>query len=274
MLLDDTSLKTLQSRLTELLHRVHLICEENGIRYTMMGGTLIGAIRHKGFIPWDDDIDIGMPYEDYKKFIGVVSSQKYEGLAFGIPGKTEDYFQTFVKVFDTTTTLKENNRTKSKPKGIFIDVFPLTYVGDSKYEIFLNVRKFRFWRDILTRKDFHLSKGLFAVVEWIYILLGKFVSKDFALNKIYAHYETLALRKTSLMADLDGNNKGIVPAYLFEEFALYDFEEFQFYGMKKADEYLWRVFGDYMQLPPEDKRVPHHIEYIDLNKSYLDRAFD
>lgn len=270
MVLDDFSLKALQSRLTELLHRVHLICEENGIRYTMMGGTLIGAIRHKGFIPWDDDIDIGMPYEDYKKFIGVVTSQKYEGLAFGIPGKTEDYFQTFVKVFDTTTTLKENNRTKSKPKGIFIDVFPLTYVGDSKYEIFLNVRKFRFWRDVLTRKDYHLCKGLFILVEWIYVLLGKFFSVDLSLKRIHAHCEKLASKKTLMMADLDGSNKGIVPACLFDEFVLYSFGEYQFYGVKNADEYLTRVFGNYMALPPESKRTPHHIEFMDLNKSYLD----
>lgn len=270
MLLDDTSLKTLQSRLTELLRRVHLICVENGIRYTMMGGTLIGAIRHQGFIPWDDDIDIGMPYEDYKKFIGVVTSQKYEGLAFGIPGKTEDYFQTFVKVFDTTTTLKENNRTKSKPKGIFIDVFPLTFVGDTKYEVFCNVRKFRFWRDILTRKDLRLNSGWFLLVEWVYILLGKLVSSSKAIKKINILNEHLSKKKRTFMADLDGSNKGIVPAYLFDEFTLYAFENYRFYGMKRADEYLRRVFGDYMTLPPKDQRTPHHIEFMDLNKSYLD----
>ena len=268
--LDGDSLKQLQSRLTKLLQRVHSICVENCIRYTMMGGTLIGAVRHQGFIPWDDDIDIGMPYEDYKKFIEVVTSHKYEGLAFGIPGKTEDYYQVFVKVFDTTTTLKENNRTKSKPKGIFIDIFPLTYVGNTKCEIFFNVRKFRFWRDVLTRKDFHLREGWFILVEWIYILLGKFLSADLSLNRISVHYEKLALKKTLMMADLDGNNKGIVPAYLFDEFALYDFEGHQFYGMKHADEYLQRVFGDYMKLPPENQRTPHHIEFLDLNKSYLD----
>lgn len=270
MLLDDASLKTLQSRLTELLRRVHLICVENGICYTMMGGTLIGAIRHQGFIPWDDDIDIGMPYEDYKKFIAVVTSHKYEGLAFGIPGETEDYFQTFVKIFDTTTTLKENNRTRSKPKGIFIDVFPLAFVGDTRWEIFYNVRKFRFWRDVLTRKDYHLCKGWFFLVEWIYILLGKFLSTDFSLKRIRSHYEKLASKKTMMMADLDGNNRGIVPAYLFDEFTLYDFGNYQFYGMKRADEYLRRVFGDYTKIPPENQRIPHHIEFMDLNKSYLD----
>ena len=254
----------------DLMQKIHLICVENNIRYTMIGGTMIGAVRHQGFIPWDDDIDIGMPYEDYKKFIAVATSRKYEGLAFGIPGETEDYFQTFVKVFDTTTTLKENNRTKSKPKGIFIDVFPLAFVGNTKWEVFYNVRKFRFWRDVLTRKDYHLCKGWFFLVEWIYILLGKFLSTETSLKRIHTHYEKLASKKTLMMADLDGNNKGIVPAYLFNEFTLYDFENYQFYGMKRADEYLRWVFGDYMKLPPENQRTPHHIEFMDLNKSYLD----
>lgn len=270
MVLDDFSLKALQSRLTKLLHRVHLICVENDIRYTMMGGTLIGAIRHQGFIPWDDDVDIGMPYEDYKKFIDVVTSHKYEGIAFGIPGKTDGYFQTFVKIFDTTTTLKENNRTKSKPKGIFIDVFPLISVGNTKCEIFFNVRKFRFWRDVLTRKDYRLCKGWFLLVEWIYVLLGEFLSADLSLKCIHALYEKMAAKKTLMMADLDGNNKGIVPAYLFDDFSLYSFGSYQFYGIKKAEEYLNRVFEDYMTLPPVEKRKPHHIEYLDLSKSYLE----
>lgn len=271
MVLNDSLLKALQSRLTNLLLRVHLICEENNIRYTMMGGTLIGAIRHQGFIPWDDDIDIGMPYEDYKKFIDVITSQKYEGIAFGIPGKTEDYYQTFVKVFDSTTTLKENNRTKSKPKGIFIDIFPLTFVGNTKYEIFWNIRRFHFWRDILTRKDYRLHKGWFILVEWIYVLLGKFFSADLSLKRIRTLYEELAVKKTLMMADLDGNNKGIVPAYLFDDFTLYSFESYQFYGIKMAKEYLNRVFGDYMTLPPIEKRKPHHIEYLNLNKPYLEK---
>ena len=268
--LDEDLLRKLQSRLMDLMQKVHQICAENNIHYTMMGGTLIGAIRHHGFIPWDDDVDIAMPYVDYKKFIEVVTSHKYEDLAFGIPGKTEDYYQAFVKVFDTTTTLKENNRTKSKPKGIFIDVFPLIFVGNTRWEIFRNVRKFRFWRDVLTRKDLHLNSGWFILVEWMYILLGKLVSSSKAISKIRKQYEQLNKKETTYMADLDGTNKGIVPAYLFDDFSLYSFGPYQFYGIKKAEEYLNRVFGDYMTLPPVEKRVPHHIEYLNLDKPYLE----
>ena len=207
MLLDDKTLFDLQSRLMDLMQKVHSICVENDIHYTMMGGTLIGALRHQGFIPWDDDIDIGMPYEDYEKFVKIVASHKYEGLSFGIPGKTDDYYQAFVKVFDTNTTLMENNRTKSKPKGIFIDVFPITHVGNSKLQAYWNVRIHRFWRDILTRKDLHLCQGLFILVEWIYIFLGKVIPANFAIKKIYARYAKLSKKKTLLAADLDSGRQ-------------------------------------------------------------------
>ena len=270
MVLDEVSLKKLQARLMDLMQKIHIICVENNIRYTMIGGTMIGAVRHQGFIPWDDDIDIGMPYDDYKKFIDVVSSHNYEGLAFGIPGVTEDYFQTFVKVYDTNSTLRECKRIKSKAKGIFVDVFPLSYVGNSWLGGYCNARIFRFWRDILLRKDFHLSSGYFVLVEWIYILLGYFIPASKTIAKINALYERLQKKKSAYMADLDGYKEGIVPAYLFDNFILFSFGSYHFYGVKNADEYLTRVFGDYMTLPPVEKRKPHHIEYLNLNRSYLD----
>lgn len=270
MELTEQSLKQLQDKLTDLMKRVHDICVNNNIHYTMMGGTLIGALRHHGFIPWDDDIDIAMPYEDYKKFKQLVKNHKFENLAFGIPAESEIYCQDFIKVYDTTTTLMENNRVKSKPKGIFIDVFPLANVGNTKIGAYYELRVHRFWRDILMRKDLQLWHGWFILVEWIYILLGKFISAKYIVNRIESRYEKLNRKKTYFMSDLDGTIKGIVPAYLFDEFTLYDFENYQFYGMKRADEYLRWVFGDYMKMPPENQRTPHHIEFMDLNKSYLD----
>lgn len=252
------------------MKRVHDICEENGIRYTMMGGTLIGALRHKGFIPWDDDVDIAMPYDDYKRFKKLVSEKKFENLAFGVPAESEIYCQDFIKVYDTTTTLMENNRVKSKPRGIFIDVFPLVCVGDSKLKALYELRVHRFWRDILMRKDLQLRKGWFVLVEWIFILLGKVVSAKFIVDHIEKRYERLNKKNYKYSTDLDGTVKGIVPSYIFDDFVLYEFGEYRFYGMRKADEYLKRVFGDYMELPPENKRTPHHIEYMDLNKSYLE----
>lgn len=264
-----SELRKLQLRLAELMNEVHKICVANNIRYTMMGGTLIGALRHKGFIPWDDDIDIAMPYDDYKRFVDIAFSMKHEWIAFDLAGKTEDYYMAFIKAYDTRTSFRENGRKKSKTKGVFIDIFPMSYVGNTQMQAVKEIRIHRFWRDILTRKDYIYGKGLFVLVEWIYVLLGKLFSVKYLMRRITNQYERLKHR-TALISDLNGTLNGIVPSRLFDEFAFYDFEGYKFYGVKNADEYLRLVFGDYMKLPPEDKRVPHHIEYMDLNKSYLD----
>ena len=116
-----------------------------------------------------------------------------------------------------------------------------------------------------------MCKGWFLLVEWIYVLLGKFLSADLSLKRIRTLYEKLATKKTLMMADLDGNNKGIVPAELFDDFCLYKFGGYQFYGIKRAEEYLQRVFGNFMTLPPKEKRKPHHIDYLDLTKGYIER---
>lgn len=266
----DCQLRSLQLRITQVCQEVHKICVTNNIRYSMIGGTLIGALRHKGFIPWDDDIDIAMPYDDYVRFKDLVFRTKHEWLTFDLAGYSEDYFSPFIKAYDSRTTFAEHGRQKTKPRGVFIDIFPLTYVGNCKLRAIWELRKHKTWRDLLTRRNYVHGMGLFVLVEWIYIFLSRFFSAEYLIKKINEQHEELNKKRTYYISDLDGTMAGIVPSRLFDEFCLYDFEGYKFYGMKNADEYLRLVFGDYMKLPPEEKRIPHHIEYMDLNKSYLD----
>lgn len=260
----DNNQVAFHHRLAVMMNEIHKICVDNDINYTMIGGTLIGALRHKGFIPWDDDIDIGMTYDEYKKFTRVVFQLKHEWLVFDLAGITEDYYCPFIKAYDKRTTLLESNR--DNPKGIFIDIFPFVYAGNTKEEALNEYRIHRFWQSLLRRKGYHFSTG--ALRESILTMMAKCFSVTFLMKKINKHYEKLNESQKYYISDMDGTEKGIVPSCLFSDYCLYQFEEFKFMGISKAHEYLTLDFGDYMQLPPIEKRQPHHFLYLNLDLPY------
>lgn len=129
----------LQKKLVDILSWFHNLCNNNNLNYYAIGGTALGAIRHGGFIPWDDDIDVGMPRTDYEKFIKIANkySKKY---AIEYPGINKDFLYPYAKIYDTQTTLIENKRYKIK-RGIYIDVFPLDGIGNTKKESLKNFKK-------------------------------------------------------------------------------------------------------------------------------------
>lgn len=267
MELDENILNEFHARLCDLMQHVHDICVENSIRYTLIGGSLIGAIRHHGFIPWDDDMDIAMPYEDFIKFRDIVFSQKMDGMNFDLAGFSDDYFSPFIKAYDSRTTFVEGDRTEN-PKGIFIDVFPIVYAGNTKDEALKEFRKHRFLQSLLKRKHYRFHTGV--IREAFLTVSAKFCSVNFLMGRIYRHYERLFASPKKYSSDMDGTEKGIVPSALFANYELKDFDGHKFYVISAYDEYLRLVFGDYMQLPPVDKRKPHHIAYINLDLPYLE----
>jgi len=256
--------KEFHSRLLLLMQEIHNICAINKINYTMLGGTLLGALRHKGFIPWDDDIDIGMLFEDYKRFIQIMKNINHEWIEFSSPYNDPECFISFIKVYDKNTTLIEGYR--DKPKGIFIDIFPIVFAGNSKQEAMKEYKKHRFFQSILKRKSYHFDTG--RLREMILTMVGKLCSKEFLMNKITKHYEKINKQSKKYSSDMDGTLKGIVSSDFFNDFCLYPFENYHFYGVKDADNYLKAVFGDYLVLPPKSKRKAHHIEFLDLNLPY------
>lgn len=262
----DVDLKEFHHRLCLLMNEIHKICIENDIKYTMMGGTLIGALRHKGFIPWDDDIDIGMTYDNYKRFIDVAFSLKHEWVEFDLAGVTENYYCPFVKAYDCRTTFMEGNR--DEPRGIFIDIFPLIYAGDSKLSAYISFKKHRFLQALLKRKAYHFETGVKR--ELLLSYLAKPFTATTLMKAINSQYKKLSKKRKAFSSDMDGGVQGIVPTELFDNYLLYDFEEYKFMGMRDADRYLQLVFGNYMELPPIEKRVPQHIALLDLNVPYKD----
>lgn len=264
--MNTNDLKELHRRLAIMMHEIHTICIENNIRYTMLGGTLLGALRHGGFIPWDDDIDIAMPWEEYKKFVNLVFNKlNHPWLEFHLAGYTERYCNPFIKAIDSRTTFIEGY-SREVPKGIFIDIFPIVYAGDTKDEALKEFKKHRFLQSILKRKSFKFETG--RLRETVMKFLGSLRSINYWMDKIDQHYDMCCKQRKMYSSDMDGSERGIVPTVFFESFSLYPFESYEFMGIADADGYLKLVFGDYMKLPPLEQREPHHIFYLNLNMPY------
>ena len=261
----EVDLQAMHQRLLLMMDEIHSICIDNDIHYSLMGGTLIGAVRHKGFIPWDDDLDIGMMWDDYCKFINAVEKMNHAWLEFEIPNENNTVIWSLIKVYDKRTTFIDT--LSGTAKGVFIDIFPVSFSGNS-----LAVSKFHFYyhlviKALLVRK-YPRFKGKSKIVDFLITSLGKTIPSKCLLSVMNSHYNRLNKKPIKFVSDFDGKTRGIVPADYFDGYMLYDFDGHQYYGIKRSHEYLTWVWGDYMQLPPEDKRKPHHIVFMDLNLPY------
>ena len=267
--------KRMQEKLVPMLKAFHEFCVKHGLRYYISGGTCLGAVRHQGFIPWDDDIDVGMPRVDYNRFIELSKTEKLaEHYVVEKPLDNEDYVYAFIKIYDTTTTLVENTANRLK-RGVFLDVFPLDGAGNSLQESKKSYKKVNMQVNFLyakvcairaTRKFY--KNAIIAVFRLLPISKKGLIKKIIRLSeqKSYDDYDWI-------INYVGGSGMGeCLKKQHFGEPKLYNFEGLQVYGPNDADAYLTNLYGDYMKLPPEDKRVTNHdfIE-IDFEKGYLDK---
>ena len=260
---EKENLKLLHERLLLIMDEIHKICSQNGIQYTLIGGTLIGALRHQGFIPWDDDMDIGMLYSDYKKFTEVVSNIQHEWLEFSSVYLDENSYNPFIKVHDKRTIFDEGFGDDAK--GVFIDVFPFSYAGETKEAAVKEFRQYRIVQALLRRKKYHFSTG--SIRERLLKFFSIFFSRSLLVKMIDNQYGRLNQKPLKYISDMDGKERGIVYSKFFDEFTETQFEDRRYCIIKQADSYLKMNFGDYMQLPPEEQRHPSHIHHINLNPS-------
>ena len=251
-----------------LRHFIHA-CDALGLRYYVIGGTLLGAIRHKGFIPWDDDIDLGMPREDYDIFVKKGQAFFPEHIFVQSHHSEKEYLNNFLKIRNSNTTFIETNtKDRNINHGVFIDIFPLdTYTDDPK-----QVKAFS-WRNRLYMERLR---------EELYRETIPFKSRcfEFVLKRVYpSTYDVLEKREALFRSIPDGTYwanhcgawgiKEVIPMEWYAEGTPVEFEGIQVMAPKEYDKWLTQVYGDYMQLPPVEKRVTHHdTEVIDLEVSY------
>lgn len=262
--LSNEQLKCLQAMQLEMLLEVKRICEKHDIKYSLIGGTLLGAIRHAGYIPWDDDADIGMLREDYEKFRDIVEeeidSEKYY---FQDDRNTEEYRWGYGKLRRKNTLfLREGQEHLHFGQEVFIDIFPLDYAPDNMILRRMHmlhcfcIRKI-LWSTVGERVEKNKGK------RSVYKILSKIPK-----SVIYKHYYSYInnMKKTSTVRlNLFPTRKPYgFPIVFFEDLIEVMFEGYSFWGTRYYDEYLKIKYGDYMKLPPLKERKVHPVVEIRL----------
>lgn len=254
------------------------VCEDNDLRYFVSGGTAIGAVRHRGLIPWDDDIDVYMPREDYEKLMFLKEqfpNKDYEILNL----EDEGYYVPYAKFCDKHTSIWEESKFRFM-LGVFIDIFPLDcaytdFKMTKKWKIkytrewycYLNsIRRHSFAELMRYIKSFNIRQAVHLIADIILFRPTKNIWKSRFLS---FDKKTQAIKGPNYLFyqcsyDLD---KEIFPKSWFSSYAVIPFEDFSVRIMKDWDSYLKQLFGDYMTLPPVEKRVTRHYHhYVNLNR--------
>lgn len=256
-------IKTVQLEIAQVLAD---ICERNGIRYFLAYGTLLGAIRHDGFIPWDDDIDIMMPYPDLLKFEEACKRELPQGYFYQSPNTDPEYDLTIMRLCkDNTVMLEERMKDKNIHHGIFVDIYPLFGAATGfgrKIQVFRAMKRALYlWgkppenHGALTRMG---SKFLLALKP----KRKRKKAADKLFKKIALDYDACE-NVTVLDSRTEGMRRDYARAW-FGEGVPHVFEDTAFKIPADAHSVLEKRYGDYMALPPENERVPHH-DYVRIS---------
>lgn len=268
----DKELRKLQLTMLEMLKLVDKICRENEIQYSLCSGTLLGAVRHRGFIPWDDDLDIRMTRANYDKFLEVWNKLQPEGYLLQNKENSPRFPSSFSKIRKCHTTfLQFESERGAHHTGIFVDIFPLDRIPRNRIKktlFYISCLKYQ----IYTRDNCHLNSN--AVVNLCAAVMNRITTFNHRMKSRAKFIERLKKinRDTSLpyiAIEVPSMLKIEFPNDLDQEYVELPFEDGEFMCFKKWDEYLRLMFGDYMKLPPESERVlKHHPIILDFEHDY------
>ena len=263
----DNRLQLREVQIAELniLRAFDGFCRANGLKYSLVGGTLLGAVRHKGFIPWDDDIDVGMPRPDYEKFVGLLADRKYiladNMLVITDRGKSAKL--PYLKIVDKTITVPAT--VEAKVENLWIDVFPFDGCPSDEKKAVKHLKKAKHLRHIIVYNQFKSSHFMGVKKKLVFVACAayaKMYGLHRAINNLYKLATEYDFDKAQNIAGVVWGLYGkgeIIAGDSFDDLIEFDFEGEKFYAMKNYDEYLSGLYGDYMTPPTEDKRYTHNL---------------
>lgn len=268
MMKRELTTKETQNISLEILHTISEICEDHHLRYSLIYGTLIGAIRHHGFIPWDDDVDIMMPRPDYDQLLTYLKEHINDYPHYKVFNHDEcpDYPYMITRISDDRYKIVMENE-KPYGMGVFIDIYPYDGLGKTKKEAV----KYGLKGDRLSSLCYQATRDHFAIetttslfrkiFKFPVYLYAKLRGKDYFQEKLkklsglksYADSEYVGC-----VVWLSGGDQDICPRSWFDETILVPFENYEFRVPKQYEDVLHHNYGDYMKLPPEKDRTGHH----------------
>lgn len=262
--MEQEVLKKVQPILLEMLKDIQRVCDENGIRYFLYRGTFLGAVRHKGFIPWDDDMDIAMLRQDYERFCAIAPDKLSKAYCFQNWHTDRDYAHPFGKVRKRGTVYVEAKCRRLPENGFYVDIYPIDFAPESpEQQRKLNRKLLHLYRIKLMKCRYTPWKEEERII-WkkrigylLYQTAALFVSSQWLVKK----YEKIALSMPESGVLYEQSALPKVPYFKrdwCEDLAEYVFEDAAFLGPKDYDSFLSSLYGNYMELPPEDKRENRH----------------
>ncbi len=262
--IDSKELKEIQ---LGILQEIHNFCVDNNLTYYLWGGSLLGAIRHSGYIPWDDDIDIAMPRKDYEFFYKNFNCEHYGVYTCE---SNENYIYVHGKAFDKRTLKYENLYYKNIEFGVDVDIFAIDNISCDKYGLLQKDIKQR--KKLINKLFFTLSS--FIKTESIIRNIKRFVQYHIvSFGRKFGAFKTnkFAVKINKSAQKFDGENCNymlyadaniykplLIEKSWVEKLVLHKFEENEFFIPQGFDELLTACYGDYMILPPKEKQVTHH----------------
>lgn len=260
------STRDIQDVSLEIMKKLHVFMDEHHLRYSLYGGSLIGAIRHKGFIPWDDDMDIAMPQPDYERFLSEWKDS--DELKLFTP-ELRNSNMLFARICERKQTSSyERVPWKNEDAGVWVDIFPITAVPEDLSEHQKHIDKMKKFGSVAYYMRYSECRpSMFSslrdkVLAVFKMLTFRWINKEKVLSSAYQTefrmYDWDTTKYVGEVAFLDYPDREHLPKEWWDDFIVTDFEDTQFMIVKHYDDVLKNYYGDYMQLPPEESRFPLH----------------
>lgn len=270
--MQNDELRKLQLCELNILKTFVNICDKNGLKYYLGGGTLLGAIRHKGFIPWDDDVDMYMPREDYEKFLNLANQQLPKDLKLHTFNNDNEYVSYQAVIMDSNYVLKLHHTTNGIDRNAWIDIWPLDYMPKNKISFFIRkykilYRRFRYQVSVFdTMVDIKKKRPLKEKIIISIVQHTGFGKKSNPIKMLKKLDNTLKQTVKKPAYYLNGMSvykfKNMMPLDVYGNGDLYQFEDMKVNGPKDYDYFLKRLYGDYMTPPSEKEKNRHDLEII------------